>query len=67
MSALAKPAIQPAAQQESSPKLSVVMPEAEPSSRDGLALGFMLIACAAFVGVFVASLLIPAIKTILGT
>ena len=68
MTAIAKTAIQPAATpHESRPKLSVVVPPAEQSRGDFVSLSCMLLACAAFAGSFVFWILLPALRTLMGT
>ncbi len=68
MIALAKSAIHPVTTpRDSPPNLSVVVPAAEEPRRDLVPLTFMLIACTAFAWSFAFWVLIPAIKTLLGS
>ena len=68
MSVLAKSALQPVATpHESLPNLSVLVPAVEEPSRALVPLICMLTTCAAFVGSFAFLVLIPAIKTLMGT
>ena len=68
MSALAQPAIQPDdTPHESRPDFSVIVPPAAEPSSDVLPLTFMLIACGAFAVSLAAWVVIPAIKTVMGT